>query len=101
MIDKNDKKTKVPYYLIAGEEPTEIELTNGGADGYKGKWWETFPESKDYGTTHPRVDVQQGEFNRSSSSTGALMQWFDHHSQAYNDHRSNRTHPQRHSDEKD
>jgi len=101
MIDNNDKKTKVPYYLIAGEEPTQIELTNGGADGYKGKWWETFPKSKDYGTTTSRVDIQQGEYNRSSNGTGSLMQWFDHHSQAFNDDSSNRTHPQRHSNKKD
>ena len=88
-----DKKIKVSHYLEAGKEPYEIELENGGADGYKGKWWETFPQSKDYGTIKPHFETQGGDLDRKSDASG--ITWFDHHSQAYNDDKSNRKHPQR------
>lgn len=53
-------------------------------------WWHKL--GKDYGGTKRKVIRQGGEFVKTSQITG--MQWFDHHSQAYND--SNRRHPQRH-----
>ena len=88
-----DKKIKVSHYLEAGQEPQQIEIENGGADGYKGKWWETFPPSKDYGTINPHFETQSGDLDRKSDASG--ITWFDHHSQAYNDDKSNRKHPQR------
>ena len=89
----SDKKIKVAHYLEAGQEPQQIELENGGADGYQGKWWETFPDSKEYGTLRPNFETQSGDLDRKSDASG--IEWFDHHSQAYNDAKSNRKHPQR------
>lgn len=91
------KKIKVSHYLEAGQEPQQIELENGGADGYQGKWWETFPDSKEYGTLRPNFETQSGDLDRKSDASG--IEWFDHHSQAYNDAKSNRKHPQRKYDE--
>ena len=50
-----DKKIKVSHYLEAGQEPYEIELENGGADGYKGKWWKKIPDSPEIGTTKYKI----------------------------------------------
>ena len=47
----NNKTVKVPFYLEAGKEITEIELENGGSNGYKGQWWKKIPDSPDIGTT--------------------------------------------------
>ena len=88
-----DKKIKVSHYLEAGQEPHEILLEIGGADGYKGNWWESFPQSIDYGTIKPHFETQGGDLDRKSDASG--ITWFDHHSQAYNDDKSNRKHPQR------
>ena len=76
-------KIKVPFYLNAGEEVTEIELENSGSDGYNGKWWEKIPDSKEYGTITQSVDAQGGEYDRKSEASG--ITWLDHHAQAYND----------------
>ena len=67
-------KSKVPYYLIAGQEPTMIEVENGGSNGYKGKWWDKIPNSPELGTTrnkHP-VDgnpIRQDAFGKPIHST--------------------------------
>jgi hypothetical protein len=67
-------KSKVPYYLIAGQEPTFIEVENGGSNGYKGKWWDKIPHSPELGTTryqHP-VDgnpIRQEAFGKPIIST--------------------------------
>ena len=69
-----DKKIKVSHYLEAGQEPYEIELENGGAEGYKGKWWDKIPHSPELGTTryqHP-VDgnpIRQEAFGKPIIST--------------------------------
>jgi hypothetical protein len=91
-------KVKVPFYLDAGQEVTEIELENSGSNGYNGKWWEKIPDSTEYGTITQSMDAQGGEHDRKSEASG--IQWLDHHSQAYNDDKTNRTHPQRHEVDK-
>jgi len=84
MVDKDkDKKVKVPFYLDAGQEVTEIELENGGSNGYNGKWWEKIPDSTEYGTITQSINAQGGEHDRKSEASG--IQWLDHHAQAYND----------------
>ena len=46
-------KEKVAWYLEAGQEPTNIELTDNGSNGYKGKWWKKIPDSPELGTIIP------------------------------------------------
>ena len=43
-------KEKVAWYLIAGQEITNIELTDNGSNGYKCKWWKKIPDSPELGT---------------------------------------------------
>ena len=66
------------------------EVTYDVSNDVKDGWWETL--GTDYGATTRQQAGQSGEFARISKTTG--IQWFDHHSQAYND--SDRHHPQRH-----
>ena len=92
-IIPEDRKVKVPFrfdskgYDQSGQE--YIELVDGGSDGYDdgkdfhGAWWETIPDSKEYGTIRNSVDAQHGDYDRKSDASG--IQWLDHHAQAYND----------------
>ena len=66
------------------------EVTYDVSNDVKDGWWATL--GTDYGATTRQQAGQSGEFARISKTKG--IQWFDHHSQAYND--SGRHHPQRH-----
>tara|TARA_R110000782_G_scaffold10515_1_gene32787 strand:+ start:3104 stop:3367 length:264 start_codon:yes stop_codon:yes gene_type:complete len=53
---KSKRLDKVPFRFDAGKRHQEyIYLEDGGSDGYNdnkefhGKWWETLPDSRDYG----------------------------------------------------
>ena len=91
--DHTPKKTlkQEELWLIDNKQG---EITYDVSDDVTQGWWETL--GTDYGATVRQPEGQSGEFARISKTTG--IQWFDHHSQAYND--SGRRHPQRHEVDK-
>ena len=49
-------KIKVPFRYYADKKYQEyIVLEDGGSNGYKGKWWEKIPNSRELGTTRNTV----------------------------------------------
>tara|TARA_B100001094_G_scaffold262908_1_gene264288 strand:- start:693 stop:875 length:183 start_codon:yes stop_codon:yes gene_type:complete len=50
------KLDKVPFRFYADKKYQEyIVLEDGGSNGYKGKWWEKIPNSRELGTTKNKV----------------------------------------------
>ena len=96
MVDDNTPKKTLKQEKLWLIDEKEGEIKYDVTDDINHGWWEKIPDSKEYGTITQSVNAQDGEYARISKTTG--IQWFDHHSQAFND--SGRHHPQRHDVDK-